>query len=90
MPSMSATYMRDYRAQVAARAVDGGLLPFQSSFVSAVCRQERPPELAALSCPQPPPSPSPPSGFGPSSQPSQTPPGQRPRVCWAATVARTP
>ena len=38
MPSMSATYMRDYRAQVAARAVDGGLLPFQRQFVAAVWR----------------------------------------------------
>ena len=52
MPSMSATYMRDYRAQVAARAVDGGLLPFQAGFVAAVTRQDRPPEIAALSCPR--------------------------------------
>ena len=52
MPSMSATYMRDYRAQVAARAVDGGLLPFQRQFVGQVTRQDRPPEIAALSVPR--------------------------------------
>ena len=45
-------YMREYRArQVVAR--DGaGLLPFQAAFVSAVCREKRPPELAALSVPR--------------------------------------
>ena len=44
--------MRQYRAQAAARAADGGLLPFQSAFVSAVCRQDHPPEIAALSVPR--------------------------------------
>ena len=39
---------------------------------------------------RPPPSPSPPSGFGPSSPASRPPPGQRPRACWAATGARPP
>ena len=38
--------------------------------------------------PQPPPSPSPPSGFGPSSPVSRTPPGNAPPACWPATVAR--
>ena len=47
-----AAYMRQYRAQAAARAADGGLLPFQSAFVSAVCRQDHPPEIAALSVPR--------------------------------------
>ena len=45
-------YMRDYRAKRAVLRAAGGLLPFQSAFVSAVCRKERPPEIAALSCPR--------------------------------------
>ena len=49
MGTMSAAYMRGYRArQVAGRDGDG-LLPFQAEFVAAVCREKRPPELAALS-----------------------------------------
>ena len=48
MGTMSAAYMRGYRArQVAGRDGDG-LLPFQAEFVAAVCREKRPPELAAL------------------------------------------
>ena len=35
-----------------ARAVDGGLLPFQRQFVASVTRQEHPPEIAALSVPR--------------------------------------
>ena len=36
-------YMPEYRAKAAALAADGGLLPFQASFVRAVCREHRPP-----------------------------------------------
>ena len=52
MGTSRAVYMQHYRAQVAARAVDGGLLPFQAGFVAAVTRQDRPPEISALSCPR--------------------------------------
>ena len=45
-------YMRDWRARRAAREALGGLLPFQSDFVSSVCRQNQPPEIAALSVPR--------------------------------------
>ena len=45
-------YMRDYRAKRAAREAEGGLLPFQSAFISAVCRKEQPPVIAGLSCPR--------------------------------------
>ena len=45
-------YFREYRARRAALRSEGGLLPFQSAFVSAVCRKERPPEIAGLSCPR--------------------------------------
>ena len=45
-------YMRDYRAKRAAREAVGGLLPFQSAFISAVCRKENPPVIAGLSCPR--------------------------------------
>ena len=51
MATMSATYMRDYRAKRAASG-DGGLLPFQQAFTDAVCRVNRPPEIAALSVPR--------------------------------------
>ena len=44
-----AAYMREYRAKRAASRADGGLLPFQSAFVAAVCRKDHPPEVAALS-----------------------------------------
>ena len=33
-------------------AVEDGLLPFQRQFVAAVCRTEKPPEIAALSVPR--------------------------------------
>ena len=52
MPTMSATYMRDYRAKIAQGKAEGGLLPFQSAFVSAICRENHPPSIAALSCPR--------------------------------------
>ena len=52
MAVMSAAYMREYRAQRSARESDGGLMPFQSAFVSAVCREHRPPDIAALSLPR--------------------------------------
>ena len=52
MGQSRAGYFREYRARRAARAADGELLPFQSAFVSAVCREKRPPELAALSVPR--------------------------------------
>ena len=52
MAVMSAAYMREYRALRAIREADGGLLPFQRRFVEAVCRQDKPPELAALSVPR--------------------------------------
>ena len=45
-------YMRAYRARRAVIRPAGGLLPFQSAFVSAVTRKEQPPEIAALSCPR--------------------------------------
>ena len=52
MATMSAAYMRGYRAQKAVKAAAGGLLPFQAAFVSAVCRETRPPAIAALSVPR--------------------------------------
>ena len=52
MATMSASYMRDYRARRAVERDGDGLLPFQSAFVSAVCREHRPPEIAALSVPR--------------------------------------
>ena len=52
MPTMSATYMRDYRAKIAQGKAEGGLLPFQSAFVQAICRENHPPSIAALSCPR--------------------------------------
>ena len=45
-------YMREFRARRAVIRDKGGLLPFQSAFVAAVCRKERPPEIAGLSCPR--------------------------------------
>ena len=47
-----AVYLRDWRARRAVREADGGLLPFQASFVAAVSRKEQAPEIAALSCPR--------------------------------------
>ena len=52
MGTMSAAYMREYRARQAAGRDGDGLMPFQSAFVSALCREKRPPELAALSVPR--------------------------------------
>ena len=52
MGTMSAAYMREYRARQVAERDGDGLLPFQAAFVSAVCREKRPPELAALSVPR--------------------------------------
>ena len=45
-------YMREFRARRAVIRDKSGLLPFQSAFVAAVCRKERPPEIAGLSCPR--------------------------------------
>ena len=45
-------YMAEYRARKAVEREGGGLLPFQSAFVGQVTRQDRPPEIAALSCPR--------------------------------------
>ena len=45
-------YMADYRARKAVERDGSGLLPFQSSFVRAVCRQDNPPDVSALSCPR--------------------------------------
>ena len=47
-----ASYFLEYRARRAARAADGGLLPFQSAFCAAICRQDNPPDIAALSVPR--------------------------------------
>ena len=52
MSPSRAAYMREYRARQAASRAEGGLLPFQSAFVAAVCRQDRPPDIAALSTPR--------------------------------------
>ena len=52
MAVMSAAYMREYRARRRLREADGGLLPFQRRFVEAVCRQDNPPDIAALSIPR--------------------------------------
>ena len=38
--------------ETSAAAVADGLLPFQSAFVAAICRQKHPPEIAALSVPR--------------------------------------
>ena len=52
MATMSAAYMREYRARRAAIRNSGGLLPFQSAFASAVSRKEQPVDIAALSVPR--------------------------------------
>ena len=49
MATMSAAYMRDYRARRAAIRNAGGFLPFQAAFASAVSRKEQPVDIAALS-----------------------------------------
>ena len=45
-------YMMGYRARQAVERDGAGLLAFQAAFVAAVCRQERPPDIAALSVPR--------------------------------------
>ena len=52
MPTMSAAYMREYRARKAVERDKSGLLPFQSAFVAAVCRENSPPSIAAASWPR--------------------------------------
>ena len=52
MGQSRAGYFREYRAKRAVRDAAGGLLPFQSAFVAAVCRQDNPPDIAALSIPR--------------------------------------
>ena len=49
MPTMSATYMRDYRARRAVERDGGGLLPYQREFLAAVTRRDNRPEIAACS-----------------------------------------
>ena len=55
MPTMPKEYSRvakrEQRARDAASRGDG-LLPFQSAFVAAICRQNQPPEIAAASWPR--------------------------------------
>ena len=43
MSESRAAYMREYRAKRAASLSGNGLLPFQQSFVDAVCRVNHPP-----------------------------------------------
>ena len=52
MATMSAAYMREYRARRSAIRNAGGLLPFQAAFASAVSRKEQPVDIAALSVPR--------------------------------------
>ena len=52
MSESRAAYFRDYRAKRAVSLSKGGLLPFQKQFVDAVCRVNRPPEVAILSTPR--------------------------------------
>ena len=52
MSESRAAYFRDYRAKRAVSLSKGGLLPFQQAFVDAVCRVNRPPEIAILSTPR--------------------------------------
>ena len=52
MSESRAGYFREYRARRAASRAEGGLMPFQSSFVRAVCRKEKPVDIAALSVPR--------------------------------------
>ena len=52
MSESRAAYFREYRAKRAVLRSADGLLPFQSSFVSAVCRKDRPVSIAALSTPR--------------------------------------
>ena len=52
MAKSRAVYKRDNRAKNAALLADGGLLPFQSAFVAAITRQNRPPSIVAASWPR--------------------------------------
>ena len=52
MGQSRAGYFREWRAKRAVRDAAGGMLPFQSAFVSAVCRKENPVDIAALSVPR--------------------------------------
>ena len=52
MSESRAVYFREYRAKRAAIRNAGGLMPFQSSFVSAICRKDNPVSIAALSTPR--------------------------------------
>ena len=52
MSESRAAYHREYRAKRAAILSPGGLLPFQQSFVDAVCRVNQPPAIAAASWPR--------------------------------------
>ena len=52
MSESRASYFRQWRAKRAAIRAEGGLLPFQSSFVAAISRKEQPPEIAAASWPR--------------------------------------
>ena len=45
-------YMAEYRARKAFERGGDNLLPFQRQFVAAVTRQDRPSQIAALSCPR--------------------------------------
>ena len=47
-----AAYMREYRAKIAMSKADGGLMPFQSAFVAAVSRKDKPAGVLALSVPR--------------------------------------
>ena len=44
--------MREYRAKIAMSKADGGLMPFQSAFVAAVSRKDKPAGVLALSVPR--------------------------------------
>ena len=52
MGTMSAAYMREYRAQRAVERDGAGLMGFQANFVRAVCRHDNPPDIAAMSIPR--------------------------------------
>ena len=49
MGTMTAAYMKTYRAKRAARESEDGLLCYQRQFLSAVSRRDNRPEIAALS-----------------------------------------
>ena len=47
-----AAYFREYRIRRAAIRDEGGLLPFQAAFATAISRKENPVDIAALSVPR--------------------------------------